>query len=180
MTWQPPPDPTKIWFPAWDLIPPPIGSRIAGFGYARGQVNTPNDGVEVKVALDPRTTVGEVVEIYLKGRDRLLPFPCFRTNARFDPGMSGGPVFDETGRFCGLICSNLPPSDEGEDHVSWVTLLWPSLAVQVNADREGYTKDVKYPVHELARDQFLHINGWERFGISDDGRPFFRWDKSPT
>jgi hypothetical protein len=30
-------------------------------------------------------------------RDAMLPFPCFRTDAKFNHEMSGGPVFDQYG-----------------------------------------------------------------------------------
>jgi hypothetical protein len=43
----------------------------------------------------PSTSSGEVIEIDDKFRDTgLLKFPCFRVNARFDPGLSGGPMFN--------------------------------------------------------------------------------------
>ena len=37
----------------------------------------------------------------------MLPFPCYHVGARFDAGMSGGPVFDEYGSLCGLVCASL-------------------------------------------------------------------------
>ena len=46
--------------------------------------------------------------MFRQGRDRLiLPTACFETSARFDPGMSGGPVSDEEGAVCGVIASGV-------------------------------------------------------------------------
>lgn len=49
--------------------------------------------------------MGTIRQVYPFGRDAvMLAFPCFEIEARFDPGMSGGLVVDESGRLCGLIC----------------------------------------------------------------------------
>ena len=53
------------------------------------------------------SSVGVVREIHDWRRDKVnLPFPCYRVGARFDAGMSGGPVFDEYGSLCGLVCAS--------------------------------------------------------------------------
>lgn len=154
-------DASKLPLPArarMSLVPPPLGSRIVAFGYPNGQVNMTADKLEVR--LDPHTAVGEVVEIHQLFRDQLLAFPVFRTNARFDPGMSGGPVFDETGSLCGLICTNMPVCD-GQDHVSYVTLLWPCMATRLTFPRKCNPEAVPYFAVELARDNCIVALGWE-------------------
>jgi hypothetical protein len=60
----------------------------------------------------------------------MLSFPCFQVNARFDHGMSGGPVFDETGCLVGVICASLPGED-GAEHVSYVAGLAPMLDMSI-------------------------------------------------
>jgi hypothetical protein len=61
-------------FPRINLNPPAMGSRVVGFGYA-GKVDVHDH--EVKVEPGAHTSVGEVVEVFLQGRDRAVaPFPC--------------------------------------------------------------------------------------------------------
>lgn len=164
--WDPPPDPAAGPAAKMDLRPPRHGARISAFGYANGNVEV-SDAIEAR--LDPRTSVGEVIDVHPTGRDRRLPFPCFQTNARFDGGMSGGPVFTDEGRLCGLVCSNMPPFSSDEDHVSYVALLWPSLATIMDADREGAAPGVPYPALELARHGLIHAEGWERVQLGEPG-----------
>lgn len=88
----------------------------------------------VTIARKGSTSVGTVVEIHDERRDNFsITWPCFRVNARFDGGMSGGPVFNEAGELCGLVCACMPPGEPGGDHVSYVTSLWPMLAIELDA-----------------------------------------------
>ncbi len=157
-----------------DLAPPPFGSRIVGFGYHSPSVNVRehrNSSVEVEWHDSPTTTAGEVVEIYPRRRDSsMLPFPCYRTNARFEHGMSGGPIFNDQGLLCGLICSG---AETETDYYSHVTTLWPSMATVVDFDREGFPSGQSYPVLDLARHGFIRAEGWERvaLGVNSDGCP---------
>jgi hypothetical protein len=112
----------------------------------------------IEYTTNPYTASGVVEEVHDERRDSYrLPFPCFRTNARFDRGMSGGPVFSEEGYLCGIICSSMPPELGNEDgeHVSYVASLWPSMGIVVAYDREGYPHGVFYPAMELATGGFI-------------------------
>lgn len=156
--WRPP----KI-----DLIPPKVGERISCFGYRDPKIKKISNKIEWQV--DSRTSIGEVTAVHDQKRDSCrLSFPCFQTNARYDGAMSGGPVFKDTGKLCGIICSNLPPSEDGEDHVSYVTSLWPLMGMKIDIDRIGHPKSIKYPMLELARDKFIHADGWERVTLVSD------------
>lgn len=154
-----------------ELEPPKVGERIAAFGYRDTKVDVVNDIDQsgLKVLVDGTTAVGEVIDVHPERRDSArLPFPCFQTNARFDGGMSGGPVFNDAGHLCGLVCSNLPPSAEGEEHVSYVSLLWPLMATPLDMNREGYPPDISYPAIELARGGFINARNWERISLVHD------------
>ena len=91
----------------------------------------------------------------------MIPFPVFRTNARFDPGMSGGPVFNEYGKLCGLICSNMPPDNPEIDHISYVTLLWPSMGTKVFLKLGNHVLKEKFPVLFLAENKYIQADDWE-------------------
>jgi Trypsin-like peptidase domain len=92
-------------------LPPPVGSKVAGFGHHSQTANiTFGEGDDYHLEMNgvPQTTTGVVEDVFEVARDSgLYNFPCFQVNARFDPGMSGGPVFDEAGRLVGIISGSL-------------------------------------------------------------------------
>lgn len=152
--------------PVISLFPPPIGTGIMAFGYH--EIEGPSGKKYVS-----STATGTVAEIHERRRDSsMLPFPCFRTNARFDGGMSGGPVFRmDNGQLCGIVCTNLPPSEEEEgevQHTSYVTTLWPAMATMISVPREGQPPEEVYPVLHLARDGYLEAPDWQRIELEQD------------
>lgn len=122
-------------FPRINLLPPRVGAPIVAFGFTAGRVEREPVGMTPTLTIGAHTATGEVVEIHHAFRDRaMLPFPCFRTDARFDPGMSGGPVFDNsTGHLCGVVCSSMDGEADDDGHVSYVSSLWPLVATRMNS-----------------------------------------------
>ena len=94
-----------------------------------------------------------------------MPFPCFRTNARFDGGMSGGPVFNASGRVCGLVCSTYPPFSEDEEHASYATLVWPAFAIPVDLDRVGHPRAERYLAFDLIANHILNVYDADRLTV---------------
>jgi Trypsin-like peptidase domain len=163
----------KWCLPGIDLIPPNIGERISCFGYSDPKIN--KIGSQIEWHVNPKTSVGEVKAVHNQKRDSSrLFFPCFQTNARYDGGMSGGPVFNEMGKLCGIICSNMPPYADGKDHVSYVTSLWPLMGIRIDLERMGHPRNIKYPMLELARDKLIHADGWERIVLFPDQEGIIR------
>ncbi|MEX2318303.1 MAG: serine protease [Bauldia sp.] len=151
--------------PVVNPFAPAVGERIAAFGYAdstiRVSTNVAN-GPHLEVQDKPMVSVGVVQEIHETRRDQLLPFPCYRVSARFDRGMSGGPVFDETGAFCGLICSNLEGSHLDGDPISFVAMLWPLFRLNIDWNRgDDFPRDSAYPVIDLVRGGQIKITDRE-------------------
>jgi hypothetical protein len=85
--------------------------------------------------------------------------------------MSGGPVFNDAGEMCGLVCSGIAPFDSEEGHTSYVTTLWPSLGTVIELNRLGHPAGEAYPAIELARGTYMVVRNWERVTveIGDDG-----------
>jgi hypothetical protein len=160
-----------VWrLPRLELIPPACGSAIAGFGFPRSQVTgKTHDGGAILKAF-PTTTRGEVVTIHHEIRDTSsLPFPCFRTNARFDPAMSGGPVFNDSGKLCGIICSSIPPYLEEDDHISYASLIWPAMGIPINSSLRPDLSEGAFPLIQLADAGFMEVLSREKLSLPGQG-----------
>ncbi len=151
-----------------DLRPLKVGDSIVAFGFPKPRIEIDDTGEisTVTWTVDPRTSTGCVTKIYPEKRDSaLLKFPCYQANALFDPSMSGGPVFTKSGHLCGLVCTGFDfPIDENI-HVSFFCALWPSMATEIDFDRVGYRKGLRYPVLDLAKDGLIDATGWEKVDI---------------
>ena len=104
--------PTGIQFPVFRVSAriPKAETIILGMGYAEFKVNSDISTDELrKIYIEPNfhASTGTITQVYPEGRDNFkdldgnftgkLPTACFETSARFDKGMSGGPVVDPTG-----------------------------------------------------------------------------------
>lgn len=87
--------------------------------------------------------------------------------------MSGGPIFNEQGELCGIICSGLNLGDEETEHISYVASLWPSMGTEIDMEREGFPKGIRYSALELAEHSHITAEHWERIVIvkKADGTP---------
>jgi hypothetical protein len=147
------------------LFPPSVAARIVGFGFhssAATVTKNPQGGPNVHIHDKPTATVGEVRQVHAARRDSArLNFPCYQVNARFDGGMSGGPVFDESGRLCGIICSSFPSTSPEEEHASYVATLWPATGIPLDV------KGVWRTLLDLTREGVVAADGWERIRLQE-------------
>jgi hypothetical protein len=133
------------------LLPPSEGSRISAFGYP-GSSAKPVGEAGFEVHMDARTTQGTVVQVHHQRRDGCkLPFPCYQTDRRIEGGMSGGPVFSEEGRLCGIMCASFDLGDPPDPPISYVATLWPMLAISIDAPSVVHGTGTSYPMYDLAR-----------------------------
>lgn len=153
--------------PKIDFAPPKVGEEISCFGYRESKTSFENKKIIWEQT--PTTSRGVVKEVHGEFRDNSrMKFPCFQTNARFDGGMSGGPIFNSKGKLCGIICSSLEPSNQEEEHVSYGTTLWPAMITKLEIDRIGYPNGQQYRALELAEKGFIQSDNWERIKIVAD------------
>ncbi len=143
-------------------LPPLKGSKISGFGYHSITTKIerhPDGNYHLDLNDIPQATTGQVTDVFPLRRDSALySFPCFQVNARFDHGMSGGPVFDEEGKLVGIICGSLE-STEREESVSYVATIWPALRILINGKKAGHPKPTQpYPAIDLAIDGTLSVS----------------------
>lgn len=155
------------------ILPPRQGERIVGFGYHSSQTGLElgSDGTRHYNLNDkPTAAVGEIIDVHHIKRDStLVNFPSFQVNTRFDPGMSGGPIFNDNGHLCGVISVGCTFSDSDEDncnHHSYGATLWPLMGTVINADRgDSYPRGIFYPVLELAQGGQIPTVGWEKIRL---------------
>jgi hypothetical protein len=144
-----------VRFPVVRLSPgiPKVGENIIGFGYLKmaGALKgtLENGQTPLNYRQDTAFTRGQIMEVYPQRRDSLLPFPCFRTNARFDSGMSGGPVMNERGNVCGVICNSLPADDKWPEHRSNASLLYPSLGTIIDVTGQPGRAAERMSIYEV-------------------------------
>jgi S1-C subfamily serine protease len=113
---------------------PKKGTHILGLGYALFDVESDISNLDAReVLIEPNfhASTGEITQVYPQGRDTFkdldgnymgkLPTACFETSARFDAGMSGGPVFDDAGSVCGVIASGIEQGADAERHTSFAS-----------------------------------------------------------
>jgi hypothetical protein len=149
---------------------PRVGEKIAGLGYPEPTVESDTATPELReVTLDHclHVATGEIVEVFEEGRDRvMLPSAGFHTEAVFESGMSGGPVFTQDGYACGVISFGLAPSDDYPRYTSYAAL---ALAIYPLWLSDGQTK---VTVHEMAENGIVATD--DRFDqleyIEEDGR----------
>ncbi len=157
-----------------DLRPPAIGDRIVGFGYhsAAGRIRFDEHGTRhIEIDADGAATVGEVRDIHELRRDQRLSFPCYQVNARFDGSMSGGPVMNDRGHVCGIVCSSLPSNDPSEEHICYAATLWPVMGTAIDIATTGEPQDRFYPLLDLARARVIAALGWEQVVVRETSMP---------
>lgn len=81
-----------------------------------------------------RVIEGRVVALFPGGFSRsYCNGPCFAIDAEVSPGMSGGPVFDEVGRVCGMVYAGASSFFPPPAKASLVSALFAGLMVNVQA-----------------------------------------------
>lgn len=160
-----------------DAFFPKQGERVVSFGYKRSTPTVTKNvdgGIQIDLKAEPSVSIGTVVEVLPKGRgDRNVAFPCFRFSGQTVGGMSGGPIFNDQGEVCGLVSYSLEEQPGiHEDYVSYGSLLWPLLTIEIDVDPSGQVADKPYPLMKLAESGLLSVAGYENVKLhySDEGR----------
>ena len=70
--------------------------------------------------------------------------------------MSGGPIFNgSTGGVCGVICDSFGENPDGSEHTSFGSLIWPSLAIQMETLIENKPPLVKISFFEAIEKNYI-------------------------
>lgn len=154
--------------------PPEPGETVRAFGihsvtFNGSRVNDDGKFEHVEIQTKKSIATGVVRMHYWDKRDSALyNFPCFEVDAKFESGMSGGLVINERSQICGIVCGSLHASSEDEPHVSYVTMLWPMLAIPVPNELVSDAQEaVKYRLQDMSHRKVFNPQGWERVLIQD-------------
>lgn len=139
---------------------PPVSSKILGFGYHNSSAVFTNDFIDGKMVAnyshETVFTEGSVVEIIKSEGNRT--FPHFRSDARFEPGMSGGPVFNESGGVCGVICSSFSGCTDESGYISYVSLIWPALGTYIETTFKDGAELESVTILDLIHKDFISVD----------------------
>lgn len=123
---------------------PKEGEKIFGFGYyqIKTQVSKEElaDTDTLKYFHRNAFTKGKIIEVHPEKRDSvMLPYPSIHVNARFEGGMSGGPIFNGSGNVVGVICSSYDQIEGQLGYSSYASLIWPTLGTPIKISvRNGF------------------------------------------
>lgn len=109
--------------PEIHLCLPRVGDSVFAYGFRASEKTFPRNSGKTSVGMIGLSSCGKVTAVYPSGRDSaILPGPCIETSITTVGGMSGGPVFDSSGRVIGLISSSFHWGPD--DGVTFISLLW--------------------------------------------------------
>lgn len=147
---------TPVRTPKSGVFPPTVGEYVFGIGYPNTRILERRED-KTQIAIAPYVTRGRVTQVYPVLRDRgMLSFPCFEVNTVFAGGMSGGPLFNERGHLCGLICAN-----RNGEPTSWGATLWPALSTVITHTPDGAAIDKPFPVWALGAAGRIEMFGYK-------------------
>ena len=90
-----------------ELRPPEIGENTLAWGYPHQEVTE-----SLNFVSELRASHGIVEAVHHERRDSILvTFPSFMVSGRYEPGMSGGPVYGEKGGVIGVVSRGMTPTD---------------------------------------------------------------------
>jgi hypothetical protein len=127
-------DDKPIRMPALRIAPgiPSLGAYCFAIGYHAMKCDVAVDAsLTHDVSQSYSGTRGKITALHFPRRDAsLLKFPCFETDSRFDPGMSGAPILDQHGGAIGVVCSSFGEMPDG--HLSYGSLIGPALFLEID------------------------------------------------
>lgn len=153
-------------YPEVDLAPPEVGDEVLVCGFAEPSTTEVEHGDEPVIDWRARPVVrnATVTAVHPLKREPpgLLSFPSFEFDASVDASMSGGPIFNSSGRLCGLVASG--GSSESDGLPSAGALLWPAMAHHLPGSYFG-KHDPQYPLYRAAKDGVFKTRNLERVKV---------------
>lgn len=147
-------DPVKLSFKL-----PAIGGKVLAFGYYKSEAKFTQENV-IEMSQNTAFSTGKIVDIHPVKRDSSrLNFPCFHFDAKSHPGLSGSPIFGEDGSVCGVLCEAIEEEpDSKNDPVTYGSLLWPSIGIQIQAKFSETEPERDIRLYELVKRKNIRPN----------------------
>ena len=166
-----------------NLSIPKIGMKILGVGYCKNKVlsdknikkGTDTKVRQIKYSDKLVTTGGEIAEIIESQGFR--HWSHFRTTAKFESGMSGGPVFIENGSVCAVICSSISNCHEESEYISYVSDIGPALSFKAKILLEGEKEPHEVTLFELIKMNIVSVDDSKKdleIIIDESGKSFLK------
>jgi S1-C subfamily serine protease len=134
--------------------PPKEGNPVVAVGYYKMAASSVTAG-QLTYQQETAISAGRVTEVFHERRDRTLAkYPCFHVDARFDSGMSGGPIFDDRNRVCGIVSRGVTSVDG--QHTGLGASIWPALALPMQLNVTGEMETTT--LFDLARRKLLRLD----------------------
>lgn len=159
-------------FPELELLAPRVGEEVWAFGYPGSKLEHRPGESRIILNSIPTLVSGRVLEIFENGRPG-WPWPAFRTDALFEPGLSGSPVLHD-GKICGIVSYGASYAEGGQD--AYAATLWPLLLSETEASIDPRQRNA--PVLDFLRAGQLHAAGWSSLkqraylATGEDGRMY--------
>ena len=147
--------------PKLHTAPPKVDSLIEAFGYQYKEIDT---SVEVELY----SSRGIVRHIEWTARNQgMLSFPVFLTDAKLNPGMSGGPVYSQLGFICGIVCHSLGEAldNSNDEHHSYIASIYPLLGSSIELNVPGEPLNALYSVKQLCERGIINMEGHQFFQV---------------
>ncbi|TBC79492.1 trypsin-like peptidase domain-containing protein [Rhizobium ruizarguesonis] len=106
---DPPKDPeySQSFLPLDARWTPRIGERVMALGFADLDLDVREEGPDRAIQQYLYGSIGTIFEATPVNSSSSRPWPTFRVEAEWPGGMSGGPVFNETGHVVGLVSTGI-------------------------------------------------------------------------
>lgn len=87
-------------------------------------------------------------------------------SVRTEPGMSGGPLFDDQGRLCAIICGGGLARDDGTA-IGYGTSLWPLLLLKEIKGKFAGEPETLFSFYQLVKRRVKAATGLDSLHIRE-------------
>lgn len=130
-----------------DFRGPAVGETCVAIGYTAGfEFEEDVQGAStLSIAPKLRASKGNIEEVHLEGRDKMLPYPVFRTSAHIVEQMSGSPILSGgigQHRVTGIVTTSYQLDEDGSTPISYGSLLSPALPLHLTFRVDGREREL--------------------------------------